>query len=276
MPSPQRIRWAKFRSAVVAVVALLILSVLVWLLTGGTWLKPKTYLTTYIPDSTGIAPNADVELNGVLVGKVSSVRLTHSRVPSRVVEVRLRVLQDSLRNIPEDSVTELDSANLLGDKYIDILMGRSPQPVRANGVLAYRQPSGMMQNIDLAQFAAQLKTIDQTIIDIQAGKGSLGQFVVNDDLYRKFLDGVNNVGKKVHAAKGTQSQLGQILYSATKHDELRQSLRRLDDRLAQIQQSQLLRDSSQSSDVIVEIRRMEALDQVWLEKLSEIKPAASQ
>jgi hypothetical protein len=38
----------------------------------------------------------------------------------------------------------------------------------------------------------------------------------------------------------------------------------------------LLRDSSQSRDVIAEIRKMEALDQVWLEKLSEMKPAAAQ
>ena len=256
MPSQRRIQWAKFRSAVLTVVALAILSVLVFLLSGGTWLKPKTYLTTYIPDSTGVAANADVQLNGVLIGKVEWVHLTHSRVPNRVVEVRLKIQEEFLRYIPDDSVTEIDSANLLGDKYIDILMGKSPQPTRPFGELAYRPPSNMMQNIDLAQFAAQMKTIDQTLIDVQAGKGPLGQFVVSDDLYRQFLAGVIRVEKKMRAATGTQSQLGQILYSATDYDDLRHSLRQLDDRLARMQSNPFMRDTSQYDDIRGQIAKL--------------------
>src|ERR1700747_771702 len=96
MPSPQRIQWALFRSAVLAVSALAVLAVLAFLLGGSTWLKPKIYLTTYIPDATGLAPGAVVELNGVLVGKVDSVRLTSSRDPNRVVAVRLKI-EDEVR-----------------------------------------------------------------------------------------------------------------------------------------------------------------------------------
>src|SRR5690242_8649598 len=129
MPSPQRIQWAKFRSSVVAVVAIAILSVLIYLMSGGTWLKAKTYLTTYIPDSTGLDAGADVQLNGVLVGKVERVRLTDTRSRIRVVEVRMKIETEYLKNIPDDSLTEIDSANFLGDKYIDILMGKSQHPI---------------------------------------------------------------------------------------------------------------------------------------------------
>jgi phospholipid/cholesterol/gamma-HCH transport system substrate-binding protein len=250
MPSPQRVQWAKFRSAVVAVVAVAILSVLVYLLSGGTWLKPKTYLTTYIPDSTGVDPGADVQLNGVLIGKVESVHLTRSKDPNRVVEVRLKIVDEFLRYIPDDSLTEIDSVNLLGDQYIDILMGKSAQSVRPNGELPYRPPSSMMpKTSDLAQFDVQLRTIDQTIMDIQSGKGPLGQFVVSDTLYQQFVDGVIKVEKEMRAATGAQSQLGQALHSSQQHEDLRAAIRQLDDRLAQVQANRLLRDTSQYDQI---------------------------
>ncbi len=258
MPSPQKLRWAKLRIFVVAVSALSVLSVLTYLLSGGTWLKAKAYLTTYIPDSTGLEPGADVLLNGVKIGRVESVQLTRLQDRNRIVEVRLKIEEVFLPYIPEDSVTTIDSANLLGDEYININMGRSPQPVRAGGQLRFPPPSNLMQNIDLRQFEAQLRTIDQIIQDIQAGKGPLGQFVMSDDLYRQFLDGVDKVEKELRAATGSQSQLGQVLYNATMHDNLSASLRQLDDRLAQLQANRLLRDTTQYDqirDQIAQVRR---------------------
>jgi phospholipid/cholesterol/gamma-HCH transport system substrate-binding protein len=245
MPHPHRLRWAKIRIVVVAVSALSVLSVLTYLLSGGTWLKAKVSVTTYIPDSTGLEPDADVLLNGVKVGLVASVRLTPSRDANRVVEVRMKIEKAFLPYIPDDSLTTIDSANLLGDKYININMGRSPRHVVADGELRFPPPSNMMQNIDLRQFDAQLRTIDQIIQDIQAGKGPLGQFVMSEDLYRQFLDGVAKVEKELRAATGSQSQLGQALYSAAMYDDLSESLRQLDDRLAQMQATPLLRDAAQ-------------------------------
>ena len=66
----------------------------------------------------------------------------------------------------------------------------------------------MMQNIDLRQFDAQLRTIDGLLQDIQSGKSSLSQFIVSDALYSQFLDGVIKVEKQMHAATASQSQLG--------------------------------------------------------------------
>ena len=249
MPSPQRVQWAKFRIVVVAVVALAILAVLVYLMGGNTWFQPKANLSTHIPDATGVEPDADVQLNGVLIGKVESVRLSRSKDPNRVVAVQLVIAERYLSYIPDDSVTEIDSANLIGDKYIDILMGRSPQHVHANSELTYRAPTSMTQNIDLAQFDAQLKIIDQTIADIQAGKGSLGEFVMSDALYRQFLEGVIKIEKQMRTATGIHTQLGQALHTAALHRDVDASLRQIDDRLAQVQMNRYLRDTSQYDDI---------------------------
>ncbi len=249
MPDPHRLRLAKVRIAVVFMSALAVLCVLVYLLSGGTWLQPKAYLTTHIPDSTGLDPDADVLLNGVKVGKVVSVQLSRSRDPNRVVEVRLEINKSFLPYVPADSVTTVDSANVLGVKYININMGKAPQPVRENDDLRYAVPTNLMQNIDLRQFDAQLRTIDQIIQDIQAGKGPLGQFVVSADLYQQFLDGVIKIETEMHAATGSQSQLGQMLYNADMYDNLRASIKQLDTRLAQFQANPLLRDPAQYDSI---------------------------
>jgi phospholipid/cholesterol/gamma-HCH transport system substrate-binding protein len=233
-----------------------VLSVLTYLLSGGTWLKAKVNVTTYIPDSTGLEPDADVLLNGVKIGLVASVRLIPSQDPNRVVEVLLKIEEVFLPYIPADSVATIDSANLLGDKYININMGRSPQHLVAGGELRFPPPSNLMQNIDLRQFEAQLRTIDQIIQDIQAGKGPLGQFVMSDELYRQFLDGVAKVEKKMRAATGSQSQLGQMLYSAATYDNLGASLRQLDDRLAQLQANRVLRDTTQYDQIRSQIAQV--------------------
>ncbi|HUE24493.1 MAG TPA: MlaD family protein [Bryobacteraceae bacterium] len=256
MPNPHRLRWAKIRITIVAVSAIAVLSVLTYLLSGGTWLKAKVNVTTYIPDSTGLEPDADVLLNGVKIGLVASVHLSPSKDPNRVVAVRMKIEDAFLPYIPDDSVTTIDSANLLGDKYININMGRSPEHVRAEGELRFPPPSNFMQNIDLRQFDAQLRTIDQIIQDIQAGKGPLGQFVTSDDLYHQFLDGVAKVEKKMRAATGSQSQLGQALYTSTMHDKLIASLQQLDNRLAQLQANPILRDTTQYDQMREQIAKV--------------------
>src|SRR5450755_962662 len=256
MPSPQKIRLAKLRITVVAVAAIAVLAVLVYLLSGGTWLKPKAFLTTHIPDATGVEAGADVQLNGVTVGKVESVNLTRSKDPNRVVEVRMKVQQAYLPYIPDDSITSIDSANMLGDKYINIAMGRSPQHVRAGAELLFPPPSPLMQNIDLRQFDQQLHTIDQILQDLQEGKGPFAQFVVDDALYRQFLDGAAEVEKQLRAATGSQSQLGQVLYSAAKHDDLTASLVQLDGRIAQWQANPLFRNTTQYDQIVDQLTQI--------------------
>ena len=258
MPSAERVQWARIRSAILAASALSVLAVLVYLLSGGTWLKAKTFLSTYLPDSTGVTLDSPVLLNGVHIGKVDGLRLTKSKDPNRVIELRLKIEEEFIRHIPEDSLTGVDSETMLGDKYINITMGRSPRPVRPHGELRYRPPSSLVKSIDLEQFETQLRAIDHIIADIQAGKGPLGEFVAGDQLYRSVLDGVSHIDTSLRASISTQTRLGQFLYSAEGYEELRAPARQLDDRLAQLQASPYLRNTSQYDqirDQIAQVRR---------------------
>jgi len=249
MPSPRRIQSAKYRIVLLVVTSLALLSEFVYLLSGGAWLEPKVYLRTYLPDSAGLDDGATVELHGVEIGTVESLRLTMVKDRTRSVEARLKIRASFLRNIPEDSITSIDSETMLGDNYINITMGKSPRPAEPGGELRFRPPSDFLKSIDLQQFDAQLKTIDQILIDAQAGKGNLGEFFNSDRIYRNVLTRVSVLDRKLKDASGTTSSLGGMLYSSKMIDQITDSLRQLDDQLAKLQASAYMRDSKQYDQI---------------------------
>ena len=90
MASQQKVEWAKLKTGILATVAMVIAAVLIFLLTGnGTLFEKQALLKTFMVDSAGMAENAPVRLNGILVGHIKQVMLSGSTVPRRTVEVDL-------------------------------------------------------------------------------------------------------------------------------------------------------------------------------------------
>src|SRR4051812_17253172 len=107
MRTRDRVVWAQIRVGFVSAVAVLILGILLWLLTGGTLFTEKAVLYLYVPDASGIDVGSPVRVDGITVGKVSAVALTHSGDPNRVVRITLSILRDSLSTIPVGSYSDL-------------------------------------------------------------------------------------------------------------------------------------------------------------------------
>jgi phospholipid/cholesterol/gamma-HCH transport system substrate-binding protein len=247
MPTARQIRWARFRVVVVAVVASLILVVFVYLLTGGTLLEPKATLFLYVPDASGLGPGSPVRVDGIGVGKVSSVVLSGSRLPARVVKVALKVEANHLAAIPVDSTADIGTDSLLGDQFIGIKSGSSPAHVRPGGEILLKPQA---TSLDLVQFTAALRSMDVTLRDIENGKGPLGQFVKGDDLYRSLLRGVTQVEKFLRTMQTTTGAVGQLLYTDTQYQQIVTPLLAIDQTLARLQAGQgaggrLLQDSAQ-------------------------------
>ena len=77
MPSPDKVSWASFRVGILGIVSLFFLTLLVFLLTGGTdWFTKKVPLHVYLSDASGLQPGAPVRINGIGAGKVDVVVLS--------------------------------------------------------------------------------------------------------------------------------------------------------------------------------------------------------
>ncbi len=249
MPSARQINWAKFRISALSIVAAAIVSTLFYLLTGGTLLQEKATLYLSIPDATGVDKGTPVRVDGIGVGKVSSVALTKSRDPNHVIRIAMKVERDHLPEIPADSTAQISSDTMIGDKFVDIDSGTSPNPIRPNAEVTYKETGLLSKRIDMAQFEDALRTMDATLTDIEQGRSRVGQFVVGEKMYQDMTRQVGDLQRGIRAARNTTDKIGAVLYTDKLYRQISEPLVELDRRLARLQSGQgagrWLRDAAQ-------------------------------
>jgi len=251
MPSAARVQWAKFRVSVLAVAAALILATLLYEMYGGLLLSPKTVIYLYIPDASGlVATESPVRVDGIDVGRVSGVELSGSPDPNRAVKVTLQFYRDRLRGVPGDSVAQISSDSLIGDKFVDINGGRSPQIIPYGGELIYKNQPDLVRSLDLTQFTQQLRLVDQMLSDIETGRSEFGQFYQGTDFYDTLMHRLTQLQKGIAAAVSTTGAVGSLLATDQVYAQWSGALEQIDRTIAQIQAGQgtagqLLRSSAQ-------------------------------
>jgi phospholipid/cholesterol/gamma-HCH transport system substrate-binding protein len=250
MPSARHIRWAKFRVLTVCAAAVVILSILAYLLTGGSLPTEKATMYLYVPDATGLGQGAPVRVDGFGVGKVRSVALSGSSEPSRVVKVTMTVAGDRLASIPNDSTAQLASETMIGDKFVDISSGTSRHFISPGGEIGYQGSPDLLKGLDIGQFEQRLKVVGALLDDIEQGRGDLGQFIQGDKMYSDLHKRLSQIESGVHAAASTASTVGQELHTDQFYQQISQPLLALDSSLARLQSGQggvgqFLRDSAQ-------------------------------
>ena len=140
MADRSKVRWSQLKVGLVAVAALFILAVFIFLLTStGSVFQRNATLLMFVDDASGTSTKAPVRLNGILVGFVDNIRLSGSHDPNRTVQFDLVVQHHFLAAIPEDSIGTITAASLLGDKFVNITRGKSAHPIRDGGELQHRQ-----------------------------------------------------------------------------------------------------------------------------------------
>ena len=258
MPSPQQVNWAKFRASAVILAGLLILGTVAFLLTGGTLLEPKVQIYLYLPDATGVEPGSPVRVDGIGVGKVSSVELSGSNEPNRVVKISMTIELDRLPSITDDATAETTSDTIIGDKFIDVTSGTGAKHLAGGGELRYKSSGGLMQRLDIAQFQQQMHLIELQLDDIEQGRSPLGAFIKGDAIYNEVRDKITELQRGIHVAADTTTAVGQALYTDALYRKITDPLRQLDDSLARLQSGQgtggaLLRDTQQYEQALAQV-----------------------
>jgi phospholipid/cholesterol/gamma-HCH transport system substrate-binding protein len=227
-------RWAQLRVGIMAIVALTILFVLVFMMAGSQGLfKSKTRLYTYMSDSSALAAASPVRLNGILIGKVSSVDLSGQADPHRVVRMTLEIDDEFLSSIPVDSQALIAAENLLGTKFINIKKGKSSQTVKADAEIK----SGETAELDdlfqqgattIAALQITLKRVDSIVASIESGNGTIGKLLSDDTLYKKVITIADEADKLIATLNTTlddkNSTLGQLIHDDKLMVDIQQSV----------------------------------------------------
>ena len=120
LPSQKQLRWSELKVGITVIVGSATLALLVFLISGtGGLFTQKITLITYFDNAEGIRPGQPVDLQGVAIGNVKTVRVVPGR-PLSPVQVVMRVNKDFQKFIHEDSKATIETAGVLGESFVDI------------------------------------------------------------------------------------------------------------------------------------------------------------
>lgn len=222
MPRTRSLAWAELKVGLLSVFAIVMASILIFLLSGaGGFFWQRYSLKTVFRDVAGLKSGAPVRVAGVEVGSVTRVDFTGDRV-----EVVMEVNEAQQQRITTGSVASLGSVSLLGEPAIDITASLEGTPVPEWGYIRSGRATGSIADISTQASAA----IDETaalIRDVRAGRGTLGQLVTDERLYRELTALVSSaeaVARGVNQGRGT---LGRLVSNPAAAQALEASLENL-------------------------------------------------
>ena len=238
----ERVHWAELRVGILASAGLIIAGVLIYLLTGQSNLfGGEFHLKTYMEDSAGMASNAPVRLNGILVGHLGQVILSGSHDRKNTVEIEMVIRQKYLNDIPDDSLAAISAANLLGDKFINITRGTHPKHVEPGGTIGAVPTQDIPEIIAqssrlLGQFGTIMGRVDGLLAIVESGQGNIGKLIKDDTFYDRLNATAGEVQQLVKDVRDSNGTISHLLYDDTLYNDIRRPIQRMDDMLAQIQQ----------------------------------------
>ena len=270
MPSPKKVAWSQLHVGVLVVIAMVILVVLVFLITGSKGLFMKDAVVyTYMDDSAALTEGSAVRLNGIIIGKVARIELSGSTEDNRIVRLILEVQENRLPQIPVDSLAAIGAENVLGTKYVNIKKGKAVATIKPGGELKSldtREFDEMVQSgyALLTTLQGMVKRVDAIVGLVENGKGSIGKLLVDDELYNRVLAIERDVQKVSGALASGQGTIGKLLYDDTLYQEIRTPVARLDSLLQDLQKGQgtagkLLKDAALYDEIhgtVKDVRRL--------------------
>jgi phospholipid/cholesterol/gamma-HCH transport system substrate-binding protein len=247
--------WSQLKVGLLASAGLILLFALVFYITSSKSLFESTSdLVVYLDSSQGLQKSSPVRLNGLLAGKISKMELSGESKPGRIVKITMEIENRMLKEIPIDSKVSIGAESLLGSKLLAIKKGQSPTPVQANAEL---QSLSSPELEDIQQQASQTIAVLQNILtkaegivgQIEAGKGTIGKLLVDEELYNRFLNITKEIQKLSESLNSSQSTMGKLLNDDALYNDIRKSMGRLDTIIADIQAGQgtagkLLKDTA--------------------------------
>lgn len=218
MAAKSKTSWAQLKIGLVAIFALSVLAALFMLMSGSNPLFQRTSdVYAFFDDSFAMTEGATpVRLNGILVGKVTSLDLSGSEELNRAVRVTLSIDNERLGQIPVDSEANLATQNLLGGRYVNIKRGKSPQTIQAGSEIRTADTAEIQDMLDqgkstLAALQTILKRVENIVIEIEDGKGSIGKFIRDETLYNNLVGVTEDVRELVTAFNNPNSTLGRLI-----------------------------------------------------------------
>ncbi len=205
MPRTRSLAWAELKIGLVSLFAILMATVLIFLLSGeGGFFWQRYTIKTVFTNIAGLKPGAPVRVAGVEVGSVTETPFVGDRV-----EVIMEVSRDQAERITTGSIASLGSVSLLGEAAVDITPSTAGMPIPEWGYVRSGPTAGSLTDV-ATQASAGIEQITALVDDIRRGRGTVGQLFTNDSLYRELnalVTAFEDVAATINSGRGTLGRL---------------------------------------------------------------------
>src|ERR1051326_6363078 len=124
MAQRKELQWAQLRVGLMVAASLVVLVIGIFFISGTVGFLTRTYtLKAYFSEAGGLRDGAQVQLAGIPVGNVKTIKISPYADPNRAVEVDMKVNRKYQNEIRADSEASAQSAGVLGERFIDISRG---------------------------------------------------------------------------------------------------------------------------------------------------------
>ena len=238
MPSQQEVKWSQLKVGVIVLVAVCLLSTLLFLMTSATGLSPfskKLTIYTYFDNSNGLKVGAPVNLEGVTIGEVKGVFVvtdpTRKLTPIKVV---MKLNPKFLPSLHTDTRAALATVGVLGDTVVDLNSEVATGPELQDGAELHTMDTPSIQDVVKASQGTIesvnliLAKLDTVVDDIKAGKGSAGKLVEDPALYNQAAATVQQLQLLVANLNAGKGSAGKLLHDDDLYNKLNDSAAKLD------------------------------------------------
>jgi phospholipid/cholesterol/gamma-HCH transport system substrate-binding protein len=241
VPSQQEVQWSQLKVGVLVLVALASLTALVFLMSGNTggFFAGKITTRSYFENAAGLKVGAPVNLEGVTIGNVKSIRIVPERKLTPV-EVVMRISKKFVPALHSDSKTSLETIGVLGDTVVDINSKfATGGPIQDNSELQTTETPNLSDVIKSSQGTIeQLNTIlakvDNLVDSLNSGKGSIGMLINDPTLYNRAIAALNEIQSLVDQVGNGKGSIGKLFTDDTLYNRANDAAAKLQDVANQI------------------------------------------
>jgi len=238
MPSQQEVKWSQLKVGLIVLIAIALLSTLLFLMTTATGLSPfsaKLTVYTYFNNSNGLKIGAPVNLEGVTIGEVKKVTVVTD--PARKltpIKITMKLNPKFLPSLHVDTRAALATVGVLGDTVVDLNSEVATGPELQDGAELKTEDTPSLQDVVKASQGTiesvnlVLAKLDTLVADIQTGKGTAGKLVEDPALYNQAtatIQELHTLASDLNSGKGSA---GKLLHDDQLYNHLNDAAEKLD------------------------------------------------
>jgi phospholipid/cholesterol/gamma-HCH transport system substrate-binding protein len=259
MPRTRSLAWSELKIGVVAVIAIVMASTMIFLLSGeGGFAWQRYSIKTVFDNIAGLKEGAPVRVAGVEVGAVSDIEFIGERV-----EVTMELNDENRGRVTTMSRATLGSVSLLGESAVDITPSSQGTPIPDWGYVPSAPATGSIAEV-ATRATAGIEEATLLLRDIRAGRGTIGRLFTDEQVYRDVSALVQSAERVTDQIARGQGTLGRLNTDPALYNQMTAAVRELNTITSRIRSGEgslgkLLNDPAFATSLTATTQNMEAL-----------------